>query len=206
MGRDKACIPIGGIPMLRRVYDVAAQCTPNVFVVTPWPQRYQPLLPSSCGWIVEQPPVTLARPPIIKHPNLHHPKPQGPLVGFAYGLTYLTTHHQATPWILLLACDLPCLDPAALKNWAAHLPQVSSHALAALPHHANGWEPLCGFYRVSCLDRLIQFIDQSGRSFQRWLWTEQIEALPTHTVDNVSLNRMMTNCNTPADLDHLLSP
>lgn len=192
--------------MLRRVYDVAAQCTPHIFVVTPWPQRYQSFLPSSCRWIVEQSPMALTHPAMIKYPNLHKPQPQGPLVGFAYGLTDLRSHDQTTPWILLLACDLPYLEPTILQGWIACLPDVSPTAVAALPCHGNGWEPLCGFYRASCLDSLAQFIERSGRSFQRWIRTEQVEALPTQGVEHVSLNRMMMNCNTPADLDQVPSP
>lgn len=56
MGRDKALIEVDGIPMLRRVYDVAAACTRDVWVVTPWANRYQTILPSDCCWIHETAP------------------------------------------------------------------------------------------------------------------------------------------------------
>jgi molybdenum cofactor guanylyltransferase len=64
MGQDKATIEIDGVPMLRRIYDVVASCQnldsvahiAPIYVITPWAEKYRPILPLTCQFIVEQPP------------------------------------------------------------------------------------------------------------------------------------------------------
>ena len=56
MGRDKALLEIGGVPLLRRTWEVARSLTPEVKIVTPRRDRYQPYLPIDAQWIEESPP------------------------------------------------------------------------------------------------------------------------------------------------------
>ena len=176
MGQDKALIPVNGVPLLRHVCDVAAECTSEIYVVTPWPQRYRALLPQTCRLVQERP----------LHPDI---QPQGPVVGFAQGLVPVKAD-----WTLLLACDLPRLRAEVLQNWAQQLDTVPESAIAFVPHHAKGWDPLCGFYRRSCLPILNAFIGRGGRSFQRWLERNEVQAIPDPD------KHMLFNCNTPKDL------
>lgn len=176
MGQDKALIPVNGVPLLRHVFDVAAECTSEIYVVTPWPQRYRALLPHTCRLVQERP----------LHPDIQS---QGPLVGFAQGLVLVKAD-----WTLLLACDLPRLRAEVLQNWAQQLDTVPESAIAFVPHHAKGWDPLCGFYRRSCLPILNAFIGRGGRSFQRWLECNEVQAIPDPD------KSMLFNCNTPDDL------
>ncbi|MBD2197132.1 MULTISPECIES: molybdenum cofactor guanylyltransferase [Calothrix] len=176
MGEDKALIPIQGIPMLQRVCSIAQACADTVYVVTPWPERYQHLLLPGCQFIPETP---------ISPSSSSH----GPLVGFSQGLAQVQTD-----WVLLLACDLPNLKVEVLQEWIARLDTVGDDAIAALAHHAKGWEPLCGFYRRRCLPQLLEFINQGGRSFQQWLKQHSVQVLP------VLEPEMLFNCNTPEDL------
>lgn len=178
MGVDKALIAVEGQPLLRRVCDVASQCCEEVYVVSPRSAQYQPLLPPACRMIPE----TIAA----------AGQPLGPLVGFAQGLAQV---EQA--WVLLLACDLPNLQVPILQAWIAHLPSVAPEAIACLPSHPKGWEPLCGFYRRSCLSDLQHFIDQGGRSFQVWLKSRSVQAINDFTDVNP---QMLLNCNEPDDL------
>ncbi len=175
MGQDKALLPIQGVPLIQLVCGIAQSCADPVYVVTPWPERYQELLPETCRFITE----------------VHLPLPQGPLIGFAQGLAQVQTD-----WVLLLACDLPRLRLEVLQDWAAGLNSVGQEVLALLPRHAKGWEPLCGFYRRSCLSALTDFINQGGRSFQQWLAQHPVQILPLSEDD-----QMLFNCNTPADLN-----
>lgn len=178
MGRDKALILIEGKPLLQRVCQVALHCTPTVYVVTPWIQRYAAIVPPTCHRIQEQ---TMAG----------ETSTQGPLIGFAQGLAQV----QAD-WVLLLACDLPYLQAEVLQQWSRELPALQQ-VTAFLPRNAKGWEPLCGFYRVSCLSRIRQSIQAGNRSFQRWLAQESVREIP---LDD---RRLLFNCNTPADLESL---
>lgn len=177
MGQDKALISVNGVPLLYQVCQAALHCTPNVYVVTPWVERYQTLLPPTCCLIEE--PCT---------------EPRGPLAGFAHGLAQVQTE-----WVLLLACDLPRLQPEALRQWTMQLGSTQSE-IALLPKGGKGWEPLCGFYRVDCYPRLIVAIEQGTRSFQQWLSQERVAEL------SVSDRSLLFNCNTPQDLASLAKP
>lgn len=181
MGQDKALIPLQGVPLLRRVCKVALQCTSEVYVVTPWPDRYQDILPDACRLLQE---VAL----------LGETAPHGPLVGFAQGLAQVKTD-----WVLLLACDLPQLQVKVLQNWATQLEKTDKNVIALLPRHPKGWEPLCGFYRRQCLPMLTQFINEGGRSFQSWLAQHPVQELM------IQDTQLLFNCNTPSDLERLAS-
>lgn len=186
MGQDKAFIPVQGIPLLRRTYDIAALCTPTVYVVTSRPNLYHPILPPECVLIQEC---------ALDSNSATH----GPLVGFAQGLSHVTTD-----WVMLLACDLPYLQATILQRWFSQVESLESE-IAILPITENRWEPLCGFYRVSCLPSLQTFISEGGRSFQSWLAQESVRSIVFS--DNPEQHRkernMLFNCNTPEDLQLL---
>jgi molybdopterin-guanine dinucleotide biosynthesis protein A len=164
MGRDKALIPIEDVPMLQRICEIAETCAEQVYIVTPWPERYQHLLPPKSQFIQELP---------LPDETGNESKTHGPLVGFAQGLKQVTTD-----WVLLLACDLPKLRVEVLQEWISRLQQVPEEAIAALVYRNNRWEPLCGFYRRRCLPELNKYIEQGGRSFQEWLKQYPVQVLP----------------------------
>jgi molybdenum cofactor guanylyltransferase len=169
MGQDKALLEIQGVPLLRRITDLALAVSRKVLVVTAWPERYQAAVAPDCQFVTDR-------------------DSAGPLVGFAQGLTVVERD-----WVLLLSCDLPNLDQATIAGWINDLATVPAGAVAYLPQGEKGWEPLCGFYRSTCRESLRQFIDQGGRSFQRWLQTQSVAILPV--VDR----SVLANCNTPED-------
>lgn len=185
MGQDKALIPIDGIPLLLRVCRVAQQCTDQVYVVTPWIERYQSLLTIES----KHPPIQL----IQESPSNPDASPQGPLIGFLQGLAQVQSD-----WVLLLACDLPNLQINTLRAWITQLPQVPDEKIALLPRHLQGWwEPLCGFYRVACRTPLEAFVQTGGRSFQHWLADQKVQVLSANS-------HMLLNCNTPEDLQQIM--
>jgi molybdenum cofactor guanylyltransferase len=176
MGQDKALIEIGGIPMLTRVCQAALQCAESVYILTPWESRYRAIAPAACHWLHES-----------RSPNGAAP---GPLVAFAQSLDHLDTD-----WVLLLACDLPRINGAVLQQWRQQLTRTT--ATAVLPQGKKGWEPLCGFYRRDCRDRLQTAIAQGTQSFQQWLAQESVQSLQ---MDDPTV---LWNCNTPEDLSNL---
>ncbi|MBE9028601.1 molybdenum cofactor guanylyltransferase [filamentous cyanobacterium LEGE 11480] len=169
MGRDKALLEIQGVPLLKHVTDRVLPFSQPVFVVTAWPEAYQSIVAPDCHLITDE-------------------ISAGPMMGFAQGLAKVETN-----WILLLSCDLPQLDQTTILRWIQHLGAVPETAIAYLPQGEKGWEPLCGFYRLSCREALQTFIDQGGRSFQKWLQTQVVEVL------SVEDRRVLFNCNTPED-------
>lgn len=184
MGQDKALVAIQDVPLLQRVCDIALQCTPIVYVITFRPERYRAIVPPACHLIQEY-----ALP--------GESTPHGPLIGFAQALETLQPEAQ-TEWVLLLACDLPYLSGERLQHWTNALEHVGD-AIALLPRSTKGWEPLCGFYRTSCLASLRAAIERGDRSFQSWLAQEFVQELPLHDT------QMLFNCNTPQDLERVRS-
>jgi molybdenum cofactor guanylyltransferase len=173
MGRDKALIEVQGMPLLQRVCEVALQLSDSIAVMNGGNVEHLAVLPASVQVILET-------------------ERQGPLVAFAQGIEAVKAD-----WILLLACDLPCLEGEPLRSQIKKLPTVADSVMAVLPRHEKGWEPLCGFYRRTCADGLKAFVAAGGRSFQRWLMTQQVEELEIEP-------RMLANCNTIADLEEVM--
>ena len=176
MGEDKALVTYEGIPMLQRVYQVAAACTENVYVLSSWNERYQQILPSECQYLIES------------------QAGRGPLFGFAEGLTQISAD-----WILLLACDLPLLNREILQDWVNQLSELPSSIDALVPQRSQIWEPMCAFYRRQVLTELQDFLQTGGQSFQEWFSHICVEALPVSSKANL----MLHNCNTPLDLEKI---
>jgi molybdenum cofactor guanylyltransferase len=174
MGQDKALLEVEGVSLIQRV--CAAGKGDRTLVVTSWGDRYQVLLPD-CEMV-------------------HDEKNEGPLLAF-----YQALGQVETPWVLLLACDLPFLERGMVEQWRSALKDLPSSAMAYLPRGIKGWEPLCGFYRLGCLSHLKGFLDQAeGRSFQAWLGTIWVAELP------LCNTKVLFNCNTPTDLEQANSP
>ena len=176
MGTDKALININGVPLLTRICNAALSCNSPVYIVTPWPEKYQDILPKNC----------------IIIPESHHNN--GPLWGFYYGLKSI----PSSEWVLLLACDLPHLNSTVLQSWILQLNHVDQGAIALLPSHSKGWHPLCGFYRYNCFSLLEKFIKNGDKSFQKWLQKYHVQELQVHD------QKVLFNCNTPEDLAEIV--
>ena len=174
MGRDKALLNMGSCALLTQVCLVASRYAAQTFVVTPWIEKYQNILPRGCQ--------------LVKEKLVLGSGSNTPLIGFAQGMQLIKTE-----WVLLLACDLPHISPSQVKQWSLGLATVLPTKIALLPRNAKGWEPLCGFYRRSCVDSLENYIDQGGRSFQSWLAQHPVAELP------ISDRTCLFNCNTPED-------
>lgn len=175
MGRDKAFLTIQDRPLLTHVCTVAQSCLDRVYVVTPWVTKYRELVPVNVRFIKET---------II----LTNAESNCPLIGFYQGLQQIDAE-----WILLLACDLPKLNSEAIQQWREQLAEVSAAEIALLPRDTKGWQPLCGFYRHSCLPSLKTYLDHGGKSFQNWLARYPVKEL---TVGDRSV---LFNCNTWED-------
>jgi molybdopterin-guanine dinucleotide biosynthesis protein A len=184
MGEDKAQILWEGKSLLQRVCEVACHCASQVYYITPWPERYESLLS----------PEHLSGRTVQALPETEHKK--GPLGALWEGLSQIEVE-----WVLVLACDLPLLDPAIVQQWADQLPNLPPQSLALVPQQGTLWHPMCGFYRQCAVEPLGQFLEEGGRSFQRWL--PEIGATPLEV--GTAEFRMLRNFNTPGDL-HAPSP
>jgi molybdopterin-guanine dinucleotide biosynthesis protein A len=185
MGCDKALLVWQDRTLLSQICTLALKCASQVYVVTPWTEKYQNIVPQNCQ--------------LISEPLLNPEGSNSPLIGFACGLPYITTE-----WILLLACDLPRLSSTQIEAWYANLAMASPKTMALLPRNPKGWEPLCGFYRRTCLTSLTTYLDSGAgtsgqQSFQNWLNQNLVEELP------ITDAAYLFNCNTPEDWIKLVS-
>ncbi|MEM8720623.1 MAG: molybdenum cofactor guanylyltransferase [Cyanobacteria bacterium P01_G01_bin.39] len=174
MGEDKALLQINGKALLTHICLIAHECAAQTYVITPWIEKYQDIVPSSCELLPEQ--------LVLNAPS------NTPIIGFAQGMQSVKTE-----WTLLLACDLPYLASSQVKQWSSALATVLPTEIALLARTGNRWEPFCGFYRRCCLNSLLRHINQGGRSFQTWLKQNSIQEL------SISDRSMLFNCNTPQD-------
>ena len=204
MGQDKALLKVdGGLTLLASTVNVARSLTSEILIVTPWPERYQPLFS-----IASTSPVSFVK---------EIADPAGPLTGFATGWPQVSAD-----WCLLLACDLPCLYVEALQIWWQWLRKLERDAPQAQPcdhpfpvdltapiaslakleigdarsGSSKRWEPLCGFYHRRCLPSLMAYVSGGQRSFQGWL-SEQSSAISVYTA---APPQLFLNWNRPEDL------
>ncbi|TVQ61887.1 MAG: molybdenum cofactor guanylyltransferase [Spirulina sp. DLM2.Bin59] len=174
MGSDKALKRWRGVPLLLRVYQAVAPVVVQVSILTPWPERYSEILPPDC------------------HRWRELAIQKGPAWALAQGLAAIQP-----PWLLLVACDLPCLDSEILTRWRGELADLPPTTQAMIPRWGERWEPLCGFYRGDLGPMLMAYLDQGERSLQGFLNQLEVKALPVGEGDRPHLH----NCNTPTDLE-----
>ncbi len=120
MGRDKALVEIGGVPMIRRVADV--------------------LVANGCRPVVAIGPADLAAG--LEAVADEHPG-QGPLGGI------LTALHAVAPRpVLVVACDLPWLDTATVSAVLAATYEAveSEESVDVIMAVAERREPLCAVW------------------------------------------------------------
>ena len=176
MGTDKALLKLNNKPLLRIICEKVQDLATEIYIVTPWLEKYQSIVPTNCQ--------------IIRESSPHN----GPMVAFSQGLKEVNTE-----WVLLLACDLVYLETEAIANWSSLLSQTPQTAIALLPRHpSKGWEVLCGFYRCTSLPLIEQYINQGGRSLQKWLLTQEVAELP------VTNPKILFNCNNKQDWEALI--
>lgn len=169
MGRDKALLELDGTPLLTRTCNLALTVSNIVYVVSS--RDYIGVIPEGCDRLDDG---------VLK----------GPLYAFSEALNQIGDKLQ-TDWILLLSCDLPYLNSDTINQWILQLDQVPKESIAYLAKNPQGFsEVLCGFYRSECKSSLIEYINQGGRSFQRWLSSQNVAEL--HWDDRT----IFFNCNT----------
>jgi molybdopterin-guanine dinucleotide biosynthesis protein A len=117
MGRDKAFLELGGRTLLDHATALAGSVAPHVRVVAPQ-ERF----------------LTVTKTIEDVFPGC------GPLGGIHAALT-----HTATELNLVLAVDLPLIEPRFLAYLASQASQTG--AVVTVPNAAGGWQPLCAVYR-----------------------------------------------------------
>jgi molybdopterin-guanine dinucleotide biosynthesis protein A len=178
LGVDKALLSLGGAPLLQTVVQRVSEICPRVIVAVDRPGRYRRL-----GL-----PVTFVA---DAFPGL------GPLAGLQAGLRAC-----ATPYALVVACDLPFLNVELLLHMAG-LPR--SHQ-ALVPHSEGRDHPLHAIYARSCLPELDALLASGGGSMQQLLDRLEVRRLNEGDLRRFDPDGLsLLNLNEEADLERARS-
>jgi molybdopterin-guanine dinucleotide biosynthesis protein A len=139
MGRDKAALVLGGRTLLQRAIDAAGAAAGAVVVVGA-PGRALPPVTSPV-------PITLLTDP---------EEGAGPLAGIVAGMAAVRT-----PVAVVLACDMPFVEPALLRLLVA---AVRERAPSALPVVEGQAQPLCSAVRTDALTSLRAVLASGTRA------------------------------------------
>lgn len=162
MGRDKALVEVGGRPLVLAAVDAGRAACPAVTLVGD-PERY-----SHLGLAVVP----------DRSPG------EGPLAGIEAALAATEADLN-----LILACDMPALDPSIFETLFAAGGDV------AMPRYSDGKaEPLCAVYHRRCLPSIRAALAGGVRKV-----TEALEALEVRYILAASPDSFV-NLNTPDEL------
>ncbi len=126
MGRDKASIDLGGLPMIEWVWRRLSGVAARTVVVGGGPYL------AHCGV------------PTIpdRYPGANS------LGGIATALHHAAATGGPRSWVLCVACDMPMIRPEVLRLlWARR-----GGAKVVVPRIRAGYEPLCALYRADVLE------------------------------------------------------
>jgi molybdenum cofactor guanylyltransferase len=183
-GTDKALATFAGKTMLQRTGEILASVTDDIHVVSA-EGRYKNL-----SW-----PLLADRWP-----------GEGPLGGILTALLYIQARstaglqRQATPWALIVSCDMPFLTPAFLSFLWDRAQNTSAQVV--VPESENGLEPLCACWRADAAETIQAAFGEGVRKV-----TQAMKRLPMEVLDEGawkrfdSDNRLFWNMNTPADYE-----
>ena len=173
MSRDKVLIPVDGKPIIEKIFQKIAPVFAEVLVVGHHRPEFDDLK-------------------IQSHPDLI--PDCGVLGGIYTGLTL-----AQTPFIFVVAADMPFLDTALVRSIA----EVRHGVDAIIPKGSRGFEPLFAIYSTSCLNQIRENIERGSLKVLEALEGmnviyPEIPPVPEGTPDPLS------NLNTPQDLSLLV--
>lgn len=173
MGQDKALMPFLGRPLIARVVERLAGLGDEVLVTTNRPEDYAflnlPLIPDLL-----------------------------PGTGALGGL-YTALHAANNPFVAVVACDMPFIDPRLLRAQIDLLEQEGVDAV--IPRSLEGLEPLHGVYRRdTCLPAVKAALDRGDRRMISWFDAAKVRLMTPEEVAVVDPGfRSFINVNSPEE-------
>jgi len=175
MGRDKANLLLGEQTLLQHVIATMQPIFPHL-IVSVRQLRPEIKLPQVCDGLTDG----------------------GPLAGLAAALD-----QSATPWVFVVACDMPFVVPAVVEHLARHRGEYQ----AVVPVIHGQPQPLAAFYARACSAAIREILAGSGKHSLRAL----LERLDVCYVDGAQLLgidpqlRSFFDLDTPQDVAAVLN-
>lgn len=167
-GRDKAWVRFEGAPLIEYMLASLKDEVAEVFINTPLSTpEYRGL---GCR--------------LIADPT---PEFEGPLMGILAAM-----RAAATPWILVLPCDMPLVKSTHLRRVIAKASEGKDLIVA---HDGSRIHPLVMCVRTQLAQDLEQFLNEGGRRVEEWIRRQSFSV-----VDFSDDPRAMANLNSIADL------
>jgi len=174
--RNKALERIGGRPLIERVVDRVAPLTSEVLVVVGSPEQG----------------ASLALPPEVRVVSDRYPD-RGSLGGIFTGVDA-----SAEPWSLVVACDMPFLNPELLR----YLIEESSDVDAVIPRLGDQPEPLHALYSKACLGPMERMVQAGELKIAPLFEAVRVRYVGEETIDRIDPRHLsFFNINTEADLE-----
>lgn len=167
MGRNKALMEVGGVPIITRTYRTMAEMFHEVIIVTNTPQEYDFL-------------------PCRKVPDIH--SEVGSLAGLHSALV-----HSTSGQTFVTACDMPFVDAHIIR----HLCSLRQDEYdAVIPFSEGGQEPLHAVYSSRCKQVFETAIKNGNRKIldilakmnTRLVTWEEIKAVEGSTTSFLNVN------------------
>jgi molybdopterin-guanine dinucleotide biosynthesis protein A len=171
MGRNKALLPVGGVPCVQRIAEALRGVCGDILIVSDDPTPYAflslPVIPD-------------------RFPG------SGPLAGIHSALSVVATEKA-----LILACDLPHVSAEFLRRLCA----MSAGEDALVPLSADGrLQPLCAIYRTTCVATLEEDLKRGRRSVLSYLEGRNVRTVPAESLlGGAARPDFLANMNTPDD-------
>ena len=171
MGRDKARMEMGGMPLVVRTAELLRPFVREVTVLGP-PERFADL-----GF------------PVIADQW----QEVGPLGALCTGL-----RHSACDWNIFLACDLPLLSKGFVQLLVDRIQTAACDIVA--PRTKDGWHPLCAAYHTCCRTAFEDALAEKRYSIVALFDRFRVESITTDQWMAAGLDsRELMNMNTPED-------
>jgi molybdenum cofactor guanylyltransferase len=135
-GEDKAFISVEGVPMIERVMGILGEVFTDIIAVTNSQENYISFQNLLCT------------------PDIY--QATGPLGGI-----HAAMKKAGTPYIFVVSCDMPYLDPDLIKRQIRYFIKLGNID-ALIPRIGSRFEPLHAIYRTGLADALGQFLDSSS--------------------------------------------
>jgi molybdenum cofactor guanylyltransferase len=171
MGKNKAFIEIGGIPIIERIHAIFSSLFQEVLIITDEKELFGHLKATIHSDLI---------------PN------QGAVAGLYTGLLL-----ASSPYSFCVACDMPFLKKPLIEYLTG---QIDGYE-AIVPRTKDGLQPLHAIYSKSCLGAIQTIMERKNPKiidFYPWVKVRFVEEEEFRLLDPT--NESFININTPEDL------